>query len=92
MSITPNIGEFSSEEVIKKCPECASWHYGKDSKNEVSGAPFNVTFSTWSRTLGRIYLKREINRVRAEEIQAPNLGIQGLLEQVLHDGLDKELK
>lgn len=67
-----------------------SWHYGKDSEGEVSGPPFNVTFLTWTKTLGRIYLKQELKRVRVEEDQQPNQSIQSLLNHVLHDELDRE--
>lgn len=60
-----------------------SWHYGKDSHFEVSGERFNVTFLTWAKTFGRIYLKEELNRVRAEEIKTPHQSIQALFESVV---------
>ena len=61
-----------------------SWHYGKDSLNEVSGASFNVTFETWSRTLGRIYCKSELKKIRVEEIQSPRRTVQELFEAVMN--------
>jgi len=61
-----------------------SWHYGKDSKNEVSGASFNVTFETWSKTLARIYTKLELNKIRVEEIQSPRRTVQDLFEAVMN--------
>ena len=64
--------------------EVTSWHYGKDS-SEVSGPAFNVTFSTWSKTLARIYFKRELGRVRLEEVQHPHQTMQDLIERVLYD-------
>lgn len=61
-----------------------SWHYGKDSKNEVSGASFNVTFETWSKTLARIYTKLELKKIRVEEIQSPHRTVQDLFETVMN--------
>jgi len=61
-----------------------SWHYGKDSLKEVSGASFNVTFQTWSNTFARIYVKRELRKVRVEEIQSPNRTVQELFETVMN--------
>lgn len=61
-----------------------SWHYGKDSKNEVSGASLNVTFETWSKTLARIYTKKELKKVRVEEIQSPRRTVQDLFETVMN--------
>jgi hypothetical protein len=63
-----------------------SWHYGKDSLKEVSGASFNVTFQTWSKTFARIYVKRELQKVRVEEIQSPNRTVQELFETVMNRG------
>jgi len=63
-----------------------SWHYGKDSVKEVSGASFNVTFQTWSNTFARIYVKRELRKVRVEEIQSPNRTVQELFETVMNRG------
>lgn len=63
-----------------------SWHYGKDSLNEVSGAPFNVTFETWSRNLARIYAKSELKKIRVEEIQSPRRTVQDLFEAVINRG------
>jgi hypothetical protein len=64
-----------------------SWHYGKDSAQEVSGPSFNVTFQTWAKTFARIYVKRELNKVRVEEIQSPNRTVQELFEKVMNQGL-----
>lgn len=61
-----------------------SWHYGKDGLNEVSGASLNVTFATWSRTLGRIYSKSELKKIRVEEIQSPRRTVQDLFEAVMN--------
>ena len=61
-----------------------SWHYGKDSYQEVSGASFNVTFETWSKTLARIYTKKELKKVRVEEIQSPRRTVQDLFETVMN--------
>lgn len=61
-----------------------SWHYGKDSLNEVSGASLNVTFETWSRTLGRIYCKSELKKIRVEEIQSPRRTVKDLFEAVMN--------
>ena len=61
-----------------------SWHYGKDSKNEVSGASLNVTFVTWSKTLARIYTKLELKKIRVEEIQSPHRTVQDLFETVMN--------
>lgn len=60
-----------------------SWHYGKDCRNEVSGESFNVTWKTWAGTMARIYYKREMNCVRVEEVQSPNLTLQDILYFVL---------
>jgi len=61
-----------------------SWHYGKDSLNEVSGSSLNATFATWSRTLGRIYCKSELKKIRVEEIQSPRRTIQALFEGIMN--------
>lgn len=61
-----------------------SWHYGKDSLSEVSGSSFNVTFKTWSGALARIYLKSELKKVRAEEIQSPRRTIQDIFEEIVN--------
>lgn len=63
-----------------------SWHYGKDSLNEVSGASLNVTFETWSRTLARIYTKSELKKIRVEEVQSPRRTVQDLFEGVMNRG------
>ena len=60
------------------------WHYGKDSLKEISGASLNVTFETWSKTLGRIYVKSELKRIRVEEIQSPRKPIQELFEEIIN--------
>jgi hypothetical protein len=52
----------------------------------VSGASFNVTFQTWSKTFARIYVKRELRKVRVEEIQSPNRTMQELFEAVMNRG------
>ena len=61
-----------------------SWHYGKDSRKEVSGASLNVTFETWSKTLARIYTKSELRKVRIEEIQSPKRTVQDLFEETMN--------
>ena len=61
-----------------------SWHYGKDSLNEVSGASLNATFKTWSQTLARIYTKSELKKIRVEEIQSPRRKVQDLFEEVMN--------
>lgn len=60
-----------------------SWHYGKDCCKEVSGPSFNVTFETWSKTLGRIYAKEELKKIRIEEIKSPNRTVQELFEDIM---------
>lgn len=60
-----------------------SWHYGRDSRKEVSGASLNVTFETWSKTLARIYYKSELSRFRAEEICSPKRSVQDLFERIM---------
>lgn len=49
------------------------WHYGKDSKQEISGPAFNVTFRTWCNELARIYMHHcgEFNKARLEVLQKP---------------------
>ncbi len=49
------------------------WHYGKDSKKEISGKSLNITYRTWSGALVRIYLKRHGQkfRPRKEIIEQP---------------------
>lgn len=50
------------------------WHYGKDSKREISGPAFNVTFRTWCNELARIYMHYlgKSNKVRLELLQTLN--------------------
>lgn len=70
--------------------EVVGWHYGKDCVREVNGYPFNVTYETWAKTIGRIYLKHEIRRVRIEEIQNPKISIQDLHKKIIYDDCRRE--
>ncbi len=86
--LTSVLGELKGRLGWNKVPNVVdwvvtSWHYGKDSCKEVSGSGFNVTFGTWSKTLGRIYLKHELKKVRVEDIQSPHRSIQELFEDCM---------
>jgi len=87
--LTSVLGELKGRLGWSNVPNVADWtvtiwHYGKDSKSEVSGASFNVTFETWSKTLARIYTKLELNKIRVEEIQSPRRTVQDLFETVMN--------
>jgi hypothetical protein len=89
--LTSVLGELKGKLAWKGLPNVAdwivtSWHYGKDCRQEVSGASLSVTFETWSRTLARIYAKSELKKIRVEEIQSPRRTIQELFAKVMDEG------
>jgi hypothetical protein len=91
MRLTSALGELKGLLGFNGVPNVAdwivtSWHYGKDSLKEVSGPAFNVTFETWCSTLGRIYTKKESNRLRVECVQSPKLTLEQLYGTVLNCG------
>jgi len=91
--LTSVLGELKGQLSWTNVPNVAdwtvtSWHYGRDSRSEVSGPAFNVTFRTWFKTLARIYVKRELKKVRVEEVQSSQRTIQDLFEEALNrDGM-----
>ena len=87
--LTSVLGELKGKLGWSNIPNVAdwlvtSWHYGKDSRKEVSGTSLNVTFETWSKTLARIYAKSELKKIRVEEIQSPHRTVQDLFETVMN--------
>jgi hypothetical protein len=89
--LTSVLGELKGKLGWDNVPNVAewvvtSWHYGKDSVKEVSGASFNVTFETWFKTFARIYVKSRLRKVRVEETQSPDRRVQDLFESVINRG------
>jgi hypothetical protein len=87
--LTAVLGELKGQLAWNNIPNVVdwtvtSWHYGKDSLQEVSGASLNVTFKTWSKTLARIYTKSELKKIRVEEIQSPRRTMKDLFEAVMN--------
>lgn len=87
--LTSVLGELKGRLGWSNVPNVAdwivtSWHYGKDSCNEVCGSSFNVTFKAWSGALARIYAKSELKKIRAEEMQSPRRTIQEIFREVVN--------
>jgi hypothetical protein len=65
-----------TEETVPRIEDwiVVQWHYGRDSKREISGPAFNVTFKTWYNELARIYMHHngQKHRIRLEVVQEPN--------------------
>jgi len=74
----PCIPEPSSWVVVQ-------WHLNRDSE-EISGGglSFHVTFRDFFNDVARLYLKRKLNRIRAEAVQSPKRTIKDLFESVLN--------
>lgn len=82
------LNQINNQIGEKNFPEVGSWivtqwHYGRDSKYEISGPGFNVTFRTWVDTLARIYTKKsgKKQKVRFEEIQTPKKTLPEAFEE-----------
>jgi hypothetical protein len=63
------------EQLVPKAEDwtVVQWHYGRDSKREISGPAFNITFKAWCNELARIYMRRSghLYKARLEKIEKP---------------------
>jgi hypothetical protein len=62
------------------------WHYGRDSAQEFSGEPFNMSFKMWCGELARIYvhLHDKTSRLRLEVVQNPEKSLQKAVAEKLN--------
>jgi hypothetical protein len=66
----PHVGEW----IVKQ------WHYGRDAKNSISGASFDLSFHDWFGNLIRVYTRHKVNgKVRIERVENPNIRVSKLL-------------
>lgn len=67
----PHVGEW----VVKQ------WHFGRDTKNSISGFSFEVSFHDWFDNLVRIYTRNRVDgKVRVERVENPNIFVSRLLD------------